>query len=42
MILKDAMRKAFKDAEFHREYKNSPAKIPIRSCPKRWRKLSGS
>jgi hypothetical protein len=32
MILQDSMRKAFKDAEFHREYKNSPAKTPIRSC----------
>jgi len=40
MVDLGAMRRAFKDAEFHREYKKLTGEDPIRRCRKRWRKRS--
>jgi hypothetical protein len=41
MILQGATRKAFKDAEFHCEYKKLTGEEPDPLMPKRWRKRSG-
>jgi hypothetical protein len=40
LIVPDAIRKAFKHAEFHRKYKSLSGKDPIRSCRKRWKAIS--
>ena len=41
MILQDAMRKAFKDADFHREYKKLTGEEPDPLMPEEMEKATG-